>query len=127
MLVQKRNYLQDSNILEGKPLKKKNLKVKQIRSRIMFLLYHNPRCSKSRACLKILNEKKFKFKEVFYLKEGLSKMSLIDIVDKLTSPVSNLIRTSEKAFKQFPFDINDKELVIKFLNKFPICMQRPLF
>ena len=93
----------------------------------MLLLYHNPRCSKSRACLKILNEKKLKFKELLYLKEGLPKSSLIDIVDKLISPLSNLIRTSEKEFKRLPFDTNDKELIITFLYKFPICMQRPIF
>ena len=49
----------------------------------MYLLFHNPRCSKSRTCLKILIDKKLNFKEVQYLKEGLNLSTLSDIVNKL--------------------------------------------
>ena len=93
----------------------------------MYLLFHNPRCSKSRTCLKILIDKKLNFKEVQYLKEGLNLSTLSDIVNKLENPLSDLIRTNEKEFKLEPFDMNKKKLIITFLNKFPICLQRPLF
>ena len=93
----------------------------------MYLLFHNPRCSKSRACFKILNDKKLNFKEVLYLKEGLTLSTLSNIVSKLDNPLSDLIRTNEKEFKLEPFDINKKKLIVTFLNKFPACMQRPLF
>ena len=93
----------------------------------MYLLYHNPRCSKSRACLKIIIEKNIKFEEILYIKAGLSISTLRDIMNKLVNPVTDIIRTNEKEFKLNTFDINRKELIITFINKFPKCLQRPLF
>ena len=91
------------------------------------ILFHNVRCSKSRACLKILQEKEIPFQEVQYLKEGLSISILNKIIGNLVDPLSNLVRTNEKFFKLNSFDIENKKLVVAFLNKYPICMQRPLF
>ena len=93
----------------------------------MYLLYHNPRCSKSRSCSKILSEKKISFKEILYLKDGLPVSSLNEILDKLINPLSDIIRVNEKEFKADPFYFNKKELVINFLYKYPICLERPLF
>tara|TARA_Y100001970_G_C14225207_1_gene855233 strand:- start:2465 stop:2827 length:363 start_codon:yes stop_codon:yes gene_type:complete len=92
-----------------------------------FSLFHNTRCSKSRSCLKILQDKDVSFKEVNYLKTGLTLNVLEDIINNLASPLSEIIRTNEKVFKQNKFDINNKNLVISFLNKYPICLQRPIF
>ncbi len=93
----------------------------------MYMLYHNPRCSKSRSCSKILSEKKILFNEILYLKNGLSVSSLNEILDKLINPLSDIIRINEKEFKAAQFNFNKKELVIDFLHKHPICLQRPLF
>ena len=92
-----------------------------------FLLLHNTRCSKSRSCLKILQDKEVAFKEVHYLKTGLTLEILEDIINNLVNPLKEIIRTNEKTFKQNQFDINNKNLVISFLNKHPICLQRPIF
>ena len=93
----------------------------------MYLLYHNPRCSKSRDCLNIIKNKKIDIKEKLYLKDGLSTIELDTIINSLVNPISDLTRTNEKEFKLKPFDLNSKKLVISFLNKYPICLQRPLF
>ena len=93
----------------------------------MYLLYHNPRCSKSRDCLKIVKNKKVDIKEKLYLKDGLSNVELNKIINSLLNPISDLVRTNEKKFKSKPFDLNSKKLVISFLHKNPICLQRPLF
>lgn len=93
----------------------------------MYLLYHNPRCSKSRECLSIINKKKINFKEKLYLKDGLSTIELDKIINSLVNPLSDLIRTNEKEFKLEFFDLSRKKLVISFLHKYPICLQRPLF
>ena len=93
----------------------------------MYLLYHNPRCSKSRACLNIIKEKKVPFKEILYIKEGLTKENLSDIINKLVSPLNSIIRTNEKEFKSNLFEYNDKNAIISFLNKNPFFLQRPLF
>ena len=93
----------------------------------MNLFYHNPRCSKSRACLKIIKDNKINFQEILYLKVGLSISSLSEIINKLKGPINQIIRTNEKEFKKAPFDINKKKLIISFLHKFPRCLQRPIF
>ena len=63
-----------------------------------------------------------------YLKDGLSTKELDKkIINNLLNPLSDLIRTNEKEFKLEPFDLNRKKLVISFLHKYPICLQRPLF
>lgn len=92
-----------------------------------YILFHNARCSKSRACLKIIQKKSITFKELHYLKEGLDLSILKNIINNLVNPLGDIIRTNEKDFKSNSFDINNRKLVISFLNKHPICMQRPLF
>ena len=92
-----------------------------------YVLYHNSKCSKSRTCLKIIQEKKITCKEFHYLKEGLTLSNLNEIIDNLHNPLNALIRTNEKYFKQNKFDINNKTEIANFLFKFPICIQRPLF
>ena len=57
----------------------------------------------------------------------LSVSSLNEILDKLINPLSDIIRFNEKEFKANQFDFNKKKLVIDFLHKHPICLQRPLF
>tara|TARA_B100001248_G_C27332952_1_gene432379 strand:+ start:78 stop:431 length:354 start_codon:yes stop_codon:yes gene_type:complete len=90
-------------------------------------LFHNSRCSKSRNCLKIIREKNLSFNQIEYIKEGLSLSTLTHIVDNLIDPLRNLVRTNEKEFKSNPIDTSDEKMVISFLNKYPKCMQRPLF
>lgn len=109
--------------------RKKKLKVMLTKHNMQnqYLLYHNPRCSKSRACLEIIKSKKLKFSEINYLKEGLDCKVIHNIIDKLFNPLSDLVRTNEKIFKNNAFDICNTTLLVGFLNKFPICLQRPLF
>ncbi len=92
-----------------------------------YILFHNTRCSKSRACLEIIKKKKIVFKELHYLKEGLDISILKNIMNNLVNPLGDIIRINEKEFKSNSFDIDNRKLVISFLNKHPICMQRPLF
>ena len=44
-----------------------------------YVLYHNSKCSKSRTCLKMIQEKKITCKEFHYLKEGLTLSNLNEI------------------------------------------------
>ena len=59
-------------------------------------LYHNPRCSKSRQALAIMNESGVEFEEYRYLDLGIASEDL-----ELLSTLENVIRTSiSKATKQ---------------------------
>ncbi len=49
------------------------------------------------------------------------------IINNLANPMRELVRTNEKVFKKNSIDLNDKNSVISFLHKHPICLQRPIF
>ena len=91
------------------------------------ILYHNAKCSKSRACQKIILDKAIPFTEILYLKEGLSISTLNKIINNLENPLKELVRTNEKVFKSNTIDLENKNAMISFLHKYPVCLQRPIF
>lgn len=93
-----------------------------------MIYYHNPRCSKSREGLKLLEAsgKKFEIKE--YLKTGLTKKEIQTLIKNLDQPVEQLIRTKEKSFQENGFDKNklSQAQVAKILAEFPELLERPI-
>ena len=65
-----------------------------------FKVYHNNRCKKSRAGLEYLKTKTKDLEVVDYLKNGLTREDLHEMVLKLNIAPSQLIRTQEKYFKK---------------------------
>lgn len=87
-------------------------------------IYHNSRCSKSRAALALLQEARVPVRVVEYLAEPLSESTLLALLDKLDTPPGSIVRTGEEAYDGF--DINDKNLVAKKLAAHPVLMERPV-
>ena len=90
-------------------------------------IYHNPRCSKSRQTLAILNEKKIKFEIVEYLKDNLRKSELKSIIEKLEINPIELVRKNESVWKENYKDKNlsDKEIIQAMIN-YPKIIERPI-
>ena len=90
-------------------------------------IYHNPRCSKSRQTLAILNEKKIKFEIVEYLKDNLRKKELKAIIEKLEINPIELVRKNESIWKENYKDKNlsDKEIIQAMIN-YPKIIERPI-
>ncbi len=65
----------------------------------MITIYHNPRCSKSRAGLEFLSNQCSGFKVVDYLKEGLTPADVDHLVKLTGKPITELIRTHEDLYK----------------------------
>jgi len=84
-------------------------------------LYHNPKCSKSREAVKILESKDIQVEIVNYLSEGIS-ISDLEILIKL----DGIIRTNEREFTENPVDISDFNNVRLLLQKHPKLLQRPV-
>ena len=61
-----------------------------------YKFYHNPNCSKSRNCLKILEEKNTKFETVLYMKNRLTYNEIEEIINKLLGNLTSIIRDSNK-------------------------------
>jgi arsenate reductase len=62
-------------------------------------IFHNPRCSKSRQALALLNEKGLEPKVRFYLTETPNQEELRSILAKLGIKAEELVRKGEQVFK----------------------------
>lgn len=90
-------------------------------------IYHNPRCSKSRQGLAILNDAQVEPEIINYLKDPISFDELSDIVHKLGIPAIDLVRKNEAIWKE---NFKNKELsekqVIEAMIAFPKLIERPI-
>lgn len=93
-----------------------------------YVYYHNPRCSKSRQGLELLEEKGLELEVKDYLKMGFDKEELKEIFDKLGKSPLEVVRKKEKVFKEL--DLENKNLSLdEWLNTIvenPILMERPI-
>ncbi len=89
-------------------------------------IIHNPRCSKSREALSLL-EGKDNVEVVEYLKDGLTVNQLKEILKKLTISAFDLLRKGENDYKE---QIKGKELteeeVINLMVQYPKLIERPI-
>jgi len=93
-----------------------------------IIIYHNPRCSKSRAALKLLKEKNQDPEIFLYLQEILSQSKIRNLIKKLNIPVREILRKGEEEYKRNNLNdenISDEEL-INFMIKFPKIIERPI-
>lgn len=92
----------------------------------MFVYLHNPRCSKSRAGLEVLNEKGIDFETREYLKNPLNKKELEDLSQKLELSPIDFIRKKESVFQEYvQKDLSDDEL-FTLIEKEPALLERPI-
>ena len=92
-----------------------------------FIIYHNPRCSKSREALEILQEKNCSFKIVEYLKEPLSELKIKVLLKQLQLTPIDIIRTKEKCFSEIGLSKTSTDVeLIKAMVENPILLERPI-
>ena len=93
----------------------------------MTTLYHNPRCSKSRAALQILQQANEPVEVVLYLKDTLSEGALKKIIQQLGVSAIELIRKNEPVWKQNykGKSLSEDELITAMVNN-PKLMERPI-
>lgn len=89
-------------------------------------IYHNPRCSKSRATLALLEERGIELEIVDYLVTPPSKPTLRALLRKLGGPALSLVRTGEPEFKPHSGrELRDDD-VVDLLAATPRLLQRPI-
>lgn len=92
----------------------------------MIKVIHNPRCSKSRKTLELLEEKQLSFDTIDYLQGELTLKVLQDIVKKLGIPAHEMLRKKEDIFQSIELDLNNDQAVLETILKHPILLERPI-
>ncbi len=89
-------------------------------------IYHNPRCSKSRQTLELLQNKGHNPEVVEYLKHPLGEAALARIAMKLPKGAQRLYR--EKDAKKLGINISglSHEAIIEMIAADPKLMERPI-
>ena len=93
------------------------------------IFYHNPKCSKSRKALEIIDTHNINTKVIFYLKDKITKSMLKDILDSSGLSIRDIIRSNEKEYKENNIDnLNlTKDELLDLILKHPKLLQRPVF
>jgi arsenate reductase (glutaredoxin) len=89
-------------------------------------IYHNPRCSKSRATLALLTERAVEFTVVDYLATPLSKAELRELARKLGAPPLTLVRAAEPEFRAYVGRVLGDDEIFDLLVLHPRLLQRPI-
>lgn len=90
-------------------------------------IYHNPRCSKSREGLKILENSKLSFEIIDYIKQPLTEQELSALIQLLKIKPMALIRKNEAVWKEHfkNKSLTDGQL-IKAMVDYPKLIERPI-
>jgi len=93
----------------------------------MTTIYHNPRCSKSRQCLALLEEKKEDLNIVKYLETPFTEDELKNVIQLLRISPIDLVRKNEAIWKE---NFKDKEIIdeelISIMCQNPKLIERPI-
>ncbi|MDP4536702.1 arsenate reductase (glutaredoxin) [Alkalimonas collagenimarina] len=94
----------------------------------MLTIYHNPRCSKSRQALEILQQHSLDITVVEYLKQPLSPAELEALLAKLGMTPRQLLRTGEQDYKDLQLSQTTKsdQQLIAAMSQYPKLMERPI-
>lgn len=91
-------------------------------------IYHNPRCSKSRQTLKLIEDAGVEVEVIRYLESPPSTRELSGLLKKLGMEPIELMRKGEAIYKELglaPKELSKKE-AIKLLHDHPILIERPI-
>jgi arsenate reductase len=96
--------------------------------RVQVTIYHNPKCAKSRATLRLLEERGIEPVIVEYLKTPPSKAELAALVKLLGLEPRALLRTKEPEYQQAGL-ANPKlsdSAILQAMSKYPKLIERPI-
>jgi arsenate reductase (glutaredoxin) len=92
-----------------------------------MILWHNPKCSKSREALKLLEEKGEAFEVFKYLDTPPSRDEIVTLLGKLGVSARELMRTKEDLYKELGLaKVSDEEKLIDALAEHPKLIERPI-
>ncbi len=92
------------------------------------IIYHNPRCSKSRQALELLRERGIEPRVVEYLKTPPDAATLRGLLRMLGCPARELLRRGEEAYAGLGLaaGLEDDDAVIAAMVEHPVLIERPV-
>jgi arsenate reductase len=94
----------------------------------MIKILHNPRCSKSREALALLQQQALQVEVIEYLKTPLTASELTALLAMLGIPARQLLRSKEDEYKQLGLDdmsLSEQQL-IEAMAQQPKLIERPV-
>ena len=91
-------------------------------------IYHNPRCSKSRKTLELIQSQGVSPDIVEYLESPPDARTLLRISKQLGTPLAELLRRGESEFKDAgdAVPLNDEPALAQWIHDHPKVLQRPI-
>jgi len=89
-------------------------------------IFHNPRCSKSRATLNIIKENNIQPTVRLYLDYPLSVDEIKSLLIKLNTTADKIVRKNEEIYKKLNLKDANEYLLIENISKNPILLERPI-
>ena len=93
-----------------------------------YKIFHNPRCSKSRQALQILQDNNCDIEIINYIETDLNASLIKDVLHKLSLKPRDILRTSEQDYKDNNLkedNFSDDDL-IDYMIKHPKLIERPI-
>ncbi len=93
-----------------------------------YTIYHNPRCSKSRAALALLREHGIEPEIVDYLKHAPAVAELRALITALQLAPRKIVRRSEPVWRELDIDpdLADENTLLAAVAAHPILLERPI-
>ena len=91
-------------------------------------IFHNPRCSKSRKTLEIIEINDVEVQVILYLQNPPSVSELNSLLEKLGMKASELVRKGESIIKELDIDLSSisNDDLISIMAEHPILIERPI-
>ncbi len=91
-------------------------------------IFHNPRCSKSRQTLQLLEDNNVQPQIIEYLKQAPSKAELESVLNLLGMNPRELMRKGESVYKELNLadESLSKDQLLAAMLKNPILIERPI-
>ena len=90
------------------------------------IIYHNPRCSKSRLALEIIRNQKVEPEIIEYLKTGFSHEEINEIINKLNLDIIEIIRSKDAKKLGLNLETMSKKELINAIIDQPGIVERPI-
>lgn len=91
-------------------------------------IYHNPRCSKSRETLKLLQDRGLESEVVEYLQTPPDAAVLKGLLKKLGIGAKDLLRRGEEEYRRLGLagKLDDEAALVRAMVDHPILIERPI-